>query len=243
MTVSELRVTRPDRTVRCGYLRGSGLPQDGSGAGLLWACDVLRPVCDLLLGPGRPADYGLGLVPHEAEHELVDVQPLREGSAGPRKVIRERSVFRARALRLLADGSECRPQIGLGALFCEQHLDEALELDERGPAGLAQPARQGVAALVGDGVDGSRASSRALARRGRKTVGDELLRLLIDLALGTRPVVAGTAFHLLRELIGGPAAQREMAEQDVRRRGELCGLTHGPDGSIDTPIRSIRAEE
>src|SRR5206468_4740685 len=203
------------------------------------AGDVFRPARDVLLGPGCPADHGLGLLPHELEDELVDVQPVGEGAAGLRQVGGELHVLVPRAFGLLADGAQRCEQLLLCALLGEEHLDRAFELDDRRLTRLVEPSSQGLAAPVCDRVDGPGSPAGVFAGGGGESVGDELLRLLVDLALRSRPVVAGAALHLLRELVGRPAAQRQMAEDDVRGGGELWELTHNPHGSIYPPMGSI----
>ena len=50
-------------------------------------------------------------------------------------------------------------------------------------------------------------------------MGNQLLRLLVELALGPRPEPAERAVHLLGELVGRPGLDREQPEDRVRRRG------------------------
>ena len=56
-------------TLRELGLTCGGLAQDDPEVGSGWAGEVLSPVAYLLLGPCRPADDGLGLLPHELEDE------------------------------------------------------------------------------------------------------------------------------------------------------------------------------
>ena len=59
--------------------------------------------------------------------------------------------------------------------------------------------------------------------RTRKPVGDELLGLLVDLALGPGPELTERPIHLLGELVGRPRLDREQSEDRVRRRRESLG--------------------
>lgn len=118
--------------------------------------DVLRPACNLLLGPGGPADDRLGLLPHELEDEGVDVESVREGTAGQRELGRERGVIFPCLLGFLPDRSERRKQLLLRALLGEENLDGPLELDEGRVAWLGEPALERTPALVGDLIDGAR---------------------------------------------------------------------------------------
>src|SRR5207248_7141205 len=103
----------------------------------------------------------------------------------------------------------------LCALLGEQRLDDAFELEQRRLRRLIEPASQRVSAMLSDGVHRARAPAGVLAGGGGEALGDELLGLFVDLALRARPVVAGAAFQLLCELVGGPVAKREMAEDEV----------------------------
>jgi ribosomal protein S18 acetylase RimI-like enzyme len=169
------------------------------------------------------------------EDERVEVKAVGEGTAGFGEVPGEYGVLVAGPFRLFADRSQCGQELLFRAVLGEEHLDDALELEKRRLRGLLEPAREGIAAAVGDSVDSAWAAAGVLAGGGRKAVCDELLGFLVDLALGARPVVAGAAFQLLGELVGGPVPQREMAEDEVGRRGQLLHLTDPPYGSISFP--------
>src|SRR5207247_11223989 len=111
-------------------------------------------------------------------------------------------VLRRRAFGLLADGAQRREPWLLCALLGEEHRDRAFELDDRRLTRLVEPSSQGLAAPVCDRVDGPGSPAGVFAGGGGESVGDELLRLLVDLALRSRPVVAGAVLHLVLVLAG-----------------------------------------
>ena len=64
----------------------------------------------------------------------------------------------------------------------------------------------------------SRANERDVTVAG-EAVRDELLRLLVELALGARPHAPHALVDLQDELMGSPRLHRKKAEDGVRRRG------------------------
>ena len=86
-------------------------------------------------------------------------------------------------------------------------------------ARLLQPGGERPPALGGDGVAGAAAAADGVVGRSGVAVGDELLGLLVQLALGAGPHPAQAAVDLLHELVGGPRLDGQQAEDGVGRRG------------------------
>ena len=101
----------------------------------------------------------------------------------------------------------------------EADLQQLLELEDRSIARLLQPRGERAPAVGGDRVAGAATPADGVVGRSGVPVGDELLRLLVQLALRTRPHPAHAAVDLLDELVGGPRLDGQEAEDRVRRRG------------------------
>lgn len=84
----------------------------------------------------------------------------------------------------------------------EEDFDQLLELEDRAVTRGRQPCGQSASPLGGDGVDGPGPIPDFVGRGAGETVGDELLGLFVQLALGPRPELAQSAVHLLGELVG-----------------------------------------
>jgi hypothetical protein len=111
---------------------------------------------------------------------------------------------------------EVGDDVGFGAAVGEVDLHELFELEHRPVSGLTQPGRQGPTTFRGDGVSGSRATPDRVVRRGRIAVGDELLRFLVQLALGSGPEPPQAAVDLLHQLVRGPRLDGQKSEDCVR---------------------------
>src|SRR5581483_3397569 len=97
-----------------------------------------------------------------------------------------------------------RQGVGTGAVLGEEDLEQLLELEHRSCARLAEPGSEGAASVGRDGVDRAGAPAHPLSGGAGQVVGDQLLRLLVELALGPWPDAPERAVHLLRKLVGGP---------------------------------------
>ena len=91
---------------------------------------------------------------------------------------------------------------------------------ERGAlARFLQPGGERPPTLGGDGVAGAAASPYGVVGRFGVAVGDELLWLLVQLALGSGPQAPQAAVDLLHELVRGPGLHGQQAEDGVGRGG------------------------
>src|SRR5262249_6419936 len=147
----------------------------------------------------------------------------------------------ARLLGVRPDRRERLEELLFPRLLGEEDLDQPLELDNRPVSRLAEPLSERLAPMVRDGIDGSRPPAGVLAVGGRQAVGVQLLRLLVDVALGAGPVVVDAPPHLLRELVRRPAPEREEPEHEVRGGRQPRHLTDTPKWRITSSKSEYRA--
>src|SRR5205823_5360392 len=117
----------------------------------------------------------------------------------------------------VADGSQDLMQVLDGDALGGEHANEGLELKCRGRlARLSDPGRERPTTFGSDRVDGARPFAGVPLRCPSETVRDQLLRFLIEIALGPWPEPVQAAFHLLGQLVGGPRSQRQERQHGVR---------------------------
>ncbi len=81
--------------------------------------------------------------------------------------------------------AESVEELRFGAVLGEEHLDEGLELEHGHGVGLGQPLLEGLSAFGGDAVHGPGPPADPLTGHLGEALGDELFRLLVELALGS----------------------------------------------------------
>src|SRR5581483_949224 len=181
---------------------------------------VIRPALDDGCGPPRPLADESVEVGDEPGRQLELWRPFRERPLAGAVLPTDFEALPAARPSPLLSSAECRQRVGLGAVLGEEDLQDLFELEYWAGARFSEPARERPSAFGSDRVDGPRTSPDLFRRGPSQPLGDQLLRLLVELALRARPDPAERAVHLLGQLVGAPRLDGQQPEDGIRGGGE-----------------------